>query len=289
MRVIDMLTAATAHLKERGFENARLEVERLLGEVLGLSRIDLYLSFERPVTDKERSRFRALYRRRLKHEPLQYILGFTGFHYITVKSDRRAFVPRPETELLTQAAIDELLHRNDPVFIDLGTGSGVIALSILNAIPEARGVAVDIDENALALARENARLLEVADRIVFVRGDMTVPLTRYGLFDVVVSNPPYITRSEIDRLEPEVRDHDPRVALDGGADGLAYFNPIVGYAHLILKPGGVLLMECGAGQADKILQRIHGSDRYSEEATIRDLSGRDRIVRARTRQKQRTT
>jgi len=280
MRVIDLLKTATAHLDQRGFENARLEVERLLGGVLGLSRVELYIAYERPVTEDERSRFRSLYRRRLQHEPLQHLLGVAGFHDITVKTDRRAFIPRPETELLAQTAIDELIRRDNPAFIDLGTGSGVIALSILNAIPEARGVAVDVDEDALALAEENARLLEVADRIVFVRGDMTVPLTRYGLFDAVVSNPPYVTRGEIDRLEPEVRDYDPRVALDGGADGFAFLFTVIDNAHLMLKSGGILLMECGAGQMDLMLQRIGRTKRYTEEAAIRDFAGRDRIVRA---------
>lgn len=283
VRVIDLISTASGHMKNRGFENARLEVERLLGNVLGLSRIELYLAFERLVNEEERTRFRSLYRRRLAHEPLQHILGTSNFHDITVKTDRRALIPRPETELLAETAIQLLIHLENPVFLDLGTGSGAIALSILNAVPEARGVAVDIDADALALAGENARLLGIENRISFVRGDIRNPVEGLGLFDVIVSNPPYVARGDIETLEPEVRNHEPRIALDGGPDGLDYFRAVTGYAHRLMKPGGVLLFECGEGQAARILEMLEAAGQYQCGEAIRDLAGRQRIVRARRR------
>lgn len=286
MRVIDLIATATAHMEEKGFENSRLEVERLLGHVLKCSRIDLYMVFERPLSGDERDRFRALYRRRLAHEPLQHILGTTGFHDITVKTDRRALIPRPETEVLTETAIEALVRFEKPYFADLGTGSGVIALSILNAVPEARALAVDIDGNALELARENANLLGLSERVTFVQGDMTEVLLRHGPFDMIVSNPPYIASGEIDALQPEVRDRDPRVALDGGHDGLKFYRLIAESACCALNLGGVLVLECGEGQTAEIVQQLTMIGRYTEAGIIRDLAGRDRIIRVNARGKE---
>jgi release factor glutamine methyltransferase len=286
MRVIDLITTATAHMEEKGFDNARLEVERLLGHVLKSSRIDLYMVFERPVSGDERDRFRALYRRRLMHEPLQHILGVTGFHNITVKTDRRALIPRPETEVLTETAIEALVRFDNPYFADLGTGSGVITLSILNAVPEARALAVDIDENALELARENAAILGLSERVTFIQGDMTEVLLRSGPFDMIVSNPPYIASGEIDTLQPEVRNCDPRVALDGGTDGLMFYRLITENACAALNPGGALVLECGEGQAAEIVQLLTMTGRYTEAGILRDLAGRDRIIRVNARGKE---
>ncbi|HDY88710.1 MAG TPA: peptide chain release factor N(5)-glutamine methyltransferase, partial [bacterium] len=201
MRVIDLINLASEHLKNKGFNNSRLEVERMLGSVLGLSRIDLYLKFERPLTVKERENFRTMYKRRLAHEPLQHLIGTTDFRMITVKTDRRAMIPRSETELLVEISIDFLKKCDSPLVADIGTGSGVIALSVAYEIPESQIIAVDISDEALRLAEENARMLGLEKQVTFVSGSMLDGLKGQGPFDAIISNPPYIKSYGMDILQ----------------------------------------------------------------------------------------
>jgi release factor glutamine methyltransferase len=280
LRVIDLITVAAEHMKSRGFENARLEVERLLGGVLGMSRIELYLAFDRLVDEKDREAFRGLYRRRLAHEPLQHLVGETEFREVRVKTDRRAFIPRPETEILVEAAVEFLRGRDEPLIADLGTGAGVIALSVAYEVPGARAVAVDISEDALLLAKANARKLGLEKAITLVAGDMLDALEGRGPFDAILSNPPYVRSAEIDALELEVSLHEPRAALDGGPDGMTFHRRIAADAHCHLKPGGLLLLECGEDQAESLRTCIEETNRYASIDIIRDLAGRKRVVKA---------
>ncbi len=280
MRVIDLITAAAEHLEKSGFENSRLEVERMLGSVLDCTRIELYMSFERPLSTAERDAFRGLVRRRLNHEPLQHILGKSGFKEITVKSDQRALVPRPETELLVENALEHLAGIAAPYIADIGTGSGVIALSIAHEILDANVVATDISEAALSLARENAGLIGVADRVRFVTGDMLDGLNRLGGFDAILSNPPYVESGIIETLSPEVRNYDPGIALDGGGDGLRYLTVLAENSHRYLKSGGLVLLECGDTQAERIYETFDMTGRYSSIEIIKDLSKKNRIVKS---------
>jgi release factor glutamine methyltransferase len=279
-RVIDLITVAAEHMKSRGFEDARLEVERLLGSVLGLSRIELYLGFDRPVSEAERDRFRALYRRRLAHEPLQHLLGETDFREVTLKTDRRALIPRPETELLVEIAVEFLRGRDHPLVADLGTGTGAIAVSVAYEVPGARVVAVDISDDALLLADRNARELGVQGAITLVSGDMLGALEGRGPFDAILSNPPYIRSGEIESLQPEVRDHEPKIALDGGPDGMEYLRAIIAGAHRFLKPGGLILLECGEGQGEALKKFAEETGRYGSVEVIPDLAGKDRVIKA---------
>ncbi|MFC1551084.1 peptide chain release factor N(5)-glutamine methyltransferase [Candidatus Latescibacterota bacterium] len=280
MQVIELITVASEHLKSCGFENPRLEVERMLGSVLDCSRVELYMSFERPLTTAERDTFRELYKRRLAHEPLQHILGVSEFKEITVHTDRRALIPRPETELLVEIAVEHLGKTDAPYVADIGTGSGVIALSIAYEIPESRVVAVDISDEALSLARENACLICVEDRVRFMSGDMLDGLKDLGEFDAVLSNPPYIESEAIGSLQPEVRDHDPEVALDGGSDGLKYLAVLAENADRFLKTGGIVLLECGETQTSEVKGTFEKTGRYSSVEIIKDFSNKNRIVKA---------
>lgn len=280
MRIIDIINIASEHLGEKGFENSRIEVERMLGSVLGKSRLDLYMSFDRPLTEDERERFRNMFRRRLAHEPLQHVTGSTGFRELEIKTDRRALIPRSETELLVEIAVDFLKRFENPHAADLGTGSGVIALSVAYEVEGSQVVAVDISDEALAVAEQNARLIGVEDRIVLVRGDMLDGLKGHGLFDAVLSNPPYVKKGDIDSLQPEVSRYEPKIALDGGPDGLTFLRLIASGAHHHLKPGGLLLLECGEGQTEEILAEINTTGRYSESEIVNDLARKKRIVRA---------
>ena len=280
MRVIELINTATEHLKQKGFENPRLEVEYLLGSLLGLSRINLYMAFDRPLTENELDRFRSLYRRRLAHEPLQYLTGSSGFREVEIKTDCRAFIPRPETELLVQIAVDFLKEKENPLIADLGTGSGIIALSVVYEVPGTRAVAVDISDDALMLTEQNARKLGVEKFITLVSGNMLDGLEGYGPFDAILSNPPYVKTHDIVGLQPEVREYEPITALDGGTDGLRYLSIIAAGAHRFLKPGGLLLMECEGKQAEKMKKNIETTQKYSLVKVIRDIAGKKRIVKA---------
>jgi release factor glutamine methyltransferase len=280
LRVIDLITAATEHMTSRGFGNARLEVERLLGSVLGMSRIELYLAFDRIVDGRDREAFRNLYRRRLAHEPLQFLTGETEFREIRVKTDRRALIPRPETEILVETAVEFLRGRDGPRVADLGTGAGVIALSLACEVPRTHVVAVDNSEDALLLAKANARKLGVEKAVTLVDGNMLDALEGRGPFDAILSNPPYVRTEEIAALEPEVSLHEPRTALDGGPDGMTFLRMIAAGAHNHLKPGGLLLIECAPDQAEPLKACIEETNRYASVEIIRDLAGRERMVKA---------
>ena len=280
MLVIELINTASGHLGEKGFENSRLEVELLLGSVLKLSRMELYLGFDRPLSETELNSFRALYRRRLSHEPLQHILGHSEFREIKVKNDRRALIPRPETELLAETAIEYLSSLDSPFAADIGTGTGVIALSIAHEVPSAKVIATDISADALKLAEENAHQLGLIERVIFIRGNMLEVLEGRGKFDAIVSNPPYVKTGDIENLQPEVRLHDPSSALDGGTDGMFFLESIGQNAHNYLKGGGLLALECSDEQAEILKEIIDNTDVYSEIVIIRDYADKKRIVRA---------
>lgn len=279
-RVIDLITVATEHLQSRGFDNARLEVERLLGSVLGLSRVELYMAFDRPVHKADIEKFRTLYRRRLAREPIQHILGETEFREVRLKTDRRALIPRPETELLVEIAVGFLREWENPLIADLGVGSGAIALSVAYEIPGARVVAVDLSDDALLLADRNARQLGLDSAVTLLSGDMLDALEGRGPFDAILSNPPYIATAEIETLEPEVRDHEPRMALDGGADGMDILRRIIRGAPAHLKTGGLLLLEIGEDQGETLLGEAERNGQFSFVEIIRDLAEKDRILKA---------
>ena len=282
-RIIDIITVASEHLSEKGFENSRLEVEHMLGSVLGLSRLNLYMAFDRLLEDTDLERFRSMYRRRLAHEPLQYIIGSTGFREIEIKTDRRALIPRPETELLVECALPYLRTCGKPRAADIGTGSGIIALSIAYELDDVFVVAVDSSEDALRLAEQNALQLGLENRIRFVLGDMLDGLDSDDKFDAVISNPPYIKTTDIEKLQPEISEYEPGSALDGGMNGLRYLNVLARGAHHHLRQGGQLLLECGDGQADNVANDLENNGNYSEIEIVRDYAGHQRIVKAKVK------
>jgi len=280
MRVIDLINVASEHLKNKGFENPRLEVERMLGSVIDLSRIELYLKFERQLTTAERDNFRNLYKRRLAHEPLQHIIGNSDFREIKVKTDHRALIPRPETEIIVEIAVNFLKNCNAPLVADIGTGSGVIALGIAFEIPESHVIAVDISDEALMLAEENACILGLEERVTFISGNMLDGLKGQGSFDAIISNPPYVKSKNIKNLQSEVRNFDPEIALDGGDDGLTFLTSIADGAHKFLKSRGIILLECGENQASRVKKIIDNTSFYSGAEIIKDLAGKDRVIKA---------
>jgi release factor glutamine methyltransferase len=278
------LREAAAGLAAQGVEAPRLDAERLLAHVLGTDRLGLYLGFERALSAGEATAFEGALARRGAREPLQYILGHQAFRHLTLAVGPGVLVPRPETEEVAGAALEALAGlMPDPAApataLDLGTGSGCIALALAAERPGTGVVAVDVSAAALAVARSNARSLGLEARVRFLEGDLYGALAGTERFDLIVSNPPYLTPAEWAAAAPEVRDHEPREALVGGVDGLAVQRRILAGAAQRLAPGGCVVLEIGAGQGAAVpaLAREAG---FTAEVR-RDLAGRDRIVIAR--------
>ncbi len=269
MTLGEVLRGATDYLAGRGVENPRRDAELLLARSLGLARIELYTNHDRPLTDAERTAARELVQRRGQREPLAYVLGDWDFRRLTLKTDRRALVPRPETEVLVERCLELLDGAESPRIVDVGTGSGAIALAIAQERPDARVHATDISPDALGLAAENAEANGLA--VSFRQGDLLAGLE--GPFDLVVSNPPYVEADELESLEPEVRDWEPRGALvDDGQT-----------ARLVREAGqvlsGWLVLEVHEARADAVSHELERAG-YSRIGVTNDLAGKERIVEA---------
>jgi release factor glutamine methyltransferase len=252
--VLEVISKSSEFLANKGVESARLQTELLLAHILQMPRMKLYLNFERQLVDTELDSLRELVKRRGQREPLQHLIGSTSFCGFEMAVNRHVLIPRPETELLAEAGWQFLstLNSQPSSALDFGTGSGCIAIALAAKCPSARIVALDLSADALAIAHQNASKNGVAERIEFRQSDGFAALKPAERFDLIVSNPPYIPSAEIATLQPEVRDHDPRGALDGGADGLDFYRRLAAEAKPWLKPGGKLILEFGEGQADAI-------------------------------------
>jgi release factor glutamine methyltransferase len=283
--VLEAIQKSTEFLAKKGVESARLQTELLLAHQLKLPRMKLYLNFDRVLTAPETDGLRELIKRRAAREPLQHITGSTNFCGHEIAVNKHALVPRPETEMLAELGwkfLAELKTRNSEfkTALDFGTGTGCIAILIAAKCPAAKITALDISADALALAKQNTEQNKVADRIEFLLGDGFAALEEKKQFDLIVSNPPYIASAEIATLEPEVKDFDPRAALDGGADGLDFYRRLAAEAKPFLQPDGKIMVEFGDGQAEAIRQIFEG-EKWIVEAVHADYSQRARILVAR--------
>ena len=269
-------------LSERGFENPRLEAELLLSAVLGIKRLELYTQFDRPVRAEELEQFRSHVRRRLKHEPLQYIVGDVQFRDLRLRVDARALIPRPETEVLVGVVLEHVRDRDASLLkaLDIGTGTGAIALALATEGGFGAVVATDVSSDALALAQENARLVGASDRVAFRYGDLWNAIGADDRFDVIVSNPPYVVAADAPTLAPEVRDWEPASALYAEAGGQAVIARLIEGAGAYLRAGGILAMEVGLGQADAVAARIAAAGAFAPARVTADLTGRPRVVSA---------
>jgi release factor glutamine methyltransferase len=276
MTVLEVLQAATAHLKKHGIENPRLNAEHLLAHLLGRNRIELYLDFERKLTETELGPLRELVKRRSEGEPLQHLLGTVEFCGLTFLSDKRAMVPRPETEELVESLKSEIEDPKSKI-VDVGTGSGVIALSLAAEFPEARILAVDISDDALALAQENAIRLDLGSRVQFLKSRLLETIE--GTFDLIVANLPYISSQDRHTLSREVL-RDPEVALFAGARGDELVRELIDQAPTRLRPGGMLALEIGLGQSQALLSVLTEKN-YRDICSKNDYNGVTRFLFAR--------
>ncbi len=280
LSLLEIITKTTDFFASRGVEPARLNAEQIVGHALGLKRMQIYLQFERLLTEPELEKIRPLVKRRAQREPLQHIVGTVEWGGLTLKVDRRALIPRPETEELLELVLAQIRGSDVRRVLDLGTGSGALALALAKTWPEARVTAVDASEDALALARENAAVLGLGERVEFLKSDWFSALPAGVVYDLVVSNPPYLTDDEVAAAEPEVRLHDPLAALVAPDEGRADLYKIITGAAARLAPGGWLALETGVAQHPALLAAIAAAGLTAGEARV-DLRGRDRFLLAR--------
>jgi release factor glutamine methyltransferase len=275
LTVATVLERSTEYLKSRGVPSPRVDAEHLLAKALGLSRLELYTQYDRSLTEPELEAARSLLERRGRREPLAYVLGEWDFRRLVLRIDSRALIPRFETEVVVERCLALLEDAPEPHVLDVGTGSGAIALAIADEHPGAVLTAVDLSEDALALARENAELTGLAAKVTFLQQDLTAGLPG-GPYELVVSNPPYLEPEEIGSLEPEVRDWEPREALIG--HGVTEI--VARGARPVLRRGGWLVLEVADGSAETVSALI-ASLGFGDVRRTEDLAGRERVVEGR--------
>lgn len=283
-RVRDVLSQGVRYLAAAAIDSAQLDAEVLLGHVLTTTRAQLIVAAELSLSAEQVQRFAALWQRRLSREPVAYITGKQEFWSLDFQVTRDVLIPRPETERLIEVALTLVaeLGSNKPLrVLDIGTGSGAIAVSLATELPRAEMIATDVSMAALEVAQGNATLNGVADRITFLPGDLFAALGGdMAAFDLIVSNPPYIRRAEIATLKPEVSRWEPRGALDGGADGVDFYRRIAAQAWRFLTPSGALALEIGADMGGEVCALFNQAGRYRDVALFQDYAGRDRVVGA---------
>jgi len=283
----ELIRVTAEYLEGKGVESAKLNTERLLADVLGLSRIDLFFQHDRPVLGAELDQFRNLVRRRAQGEPLQQILGETEFYSRTFKVEPGVFIPRPETERLVEEAVTLLAPPDRrllaPVAVEIGCGTGIIGISLALEVPRLIVHATDINPAAVHLTKHNAHTLGAEPRVQVRQGNRFDPLPTHlkGQIDLVVSNPPYIRAADIPGLATEVAEHDPVEALDGGEDGLLFYRALAGAVGTWLRPGGHVAVEIGDEQGQDV-EDIFSASGLEDIRVIRDYADRDRVVTARS-------
>lgn len=279
----ELLDYGCRQLKDAGVANPRLAAEILLRFLLDLRRVDLYLKGTMPVTPDAEREFFLLIDRKLRREPLQYIIGETEWFGLKIKCCPSALVPRPETEIVVERALELIVDTDEPLVADIGTGTGCIAIAIALSRVDAHVVATDISPDALSLARENVVFHGMEPRVALRLGRLLEPLGPDAIFDLIISNPPYVLTSEHSSLMPEVREHEPKMALVAGEDGLDVIRSLINDAHLHLKSGGLLVFEIGEQQAADARRVVADYGMYNLLDTIIDYNDKCRGIVARKR------
>lgn len=275
-RVVDIIQSSSDYLSKKGVPDPRLDAELLLGDVIQKERLELYLFFDRPLSKHELDQYREYIRRRGEREPLQHILGRSGFMKLMLKTGPQALIPRPETEVLVEQALKLTKDRSVRI-LDIGTGSGCIAISMATELKDATVHALDSSQDALELAMENARLHKA--QIEFQHLDiLNDPYSAHDRFDLVLSNPPYIAPTEKDGLQEEVRDFDPPEALFDSTDGLSFYRRFAEILPDLLVPGGRFLFEFGGAHQEKDVLNIFSEKDYHDLEVIQDYNGDPRVI-----------
>ena len=283
--ILRLLNWTIQYFDKNGIENPRLNAEVLLAHCLNTNRIGLYLNYDKPLKKSELKKYRGLIRRRIKREPLQYITGVQEFWSLRLKVTKGVLIPRPETEILIEEALRIIpqieLPEKTIKILDLATGTGAIAIALAKELKEVSIIATDISDIAINLAKENAKLHGVEKHITFLMGDMFHPIhEKGGFFDLIVSNPPYIPRGDIQDLQPEVRCFEPKIAFNGDTDGLGFYRRILPQVDWYLMNDGWLILEVGKGQAHKVAKLIEDCEKFHLKSIVKDFSKIERVVTA---------
>ncbi len=279
--VSEAIEWATTDFCRAGIGSSRVEAEWLVSDLLGIERVDLAFSRSRLLSPRHRRRLLAVAERRRRRVPLQQILGHTEFYSLSFRLSQHVLIPRPETEILVESLVDRVRALPRPRILDVGTGSGAIAVAAAFTLRQSRIVALDVSACALSIARKNARLNRVDSRITFLNGDLLSPFLSDPAFDALAANLPYIPSNQFEDLQPEVRDFEPRLALDGGPDGLCLYRPLVAQAGNLLRPGGWLVLEVGDGQARSVARMAASTSAFHTPEIVPDLNGVERVVLSR--------
>ncbi len=280
MRILDVINKTTPFFEKQGIESPRLTIELLLAHLLKKKRLDLYMEFERKLDEPTLEKLREMVKRRAAGEPVQYITGETEFYGLKLAVDKRVLIPRPETELLVQTVLERLKPLPAPLVVDVGTGSGCIAVALAKNLPGAVLYALDVSEEALEVARANAKKHDLEKNIRFLRSDLLQNFPGSLRADLIVSNPPYIATGELAKLPKEVRDFEPVRALTAGEDGFEVIRRLVMDARRVLTPSGFLALEIGAGQRLAVENLLVG-EKYEVVQVVKDLQGHERDIVAR--------
>lgn len=280
--IIKLIQWAAAYFKSHDIDSPRATAEILLAHALDIKRIDLYLGYDQPLNPEELERFKALIKRRREREPVAYILGHKEFWSMELEVNRNVLIPRPETERLVEIALEHLTASStaeSKLILELGAGSGAVLLALASEIPRHSYLGTDISVEAVRVARRNADRNSLTENIHFIAADWFAPVSRHArLFDMIISNPPYIKSGQLNRLQPEIYTYEPLLALDGAADGLSCLQHIIQSAHLFLKPAGVLLLEIGHDQKERLKKMITECNQYENVVFYKDYSGYNRVV-----------
>lgn len=275
-RIIDLINWAESYFKEKGFENPRTEIEWLLRAILKCSRMDVYLRFEEPLSKTQLATLRAWVKRRLEREPLQYITGSCDFYGREFSVDKHVLIPRPETERLIDIALEKLKGIDSPSILDIGAGSGCIATTLGLEVPGSTVLGIDVSDDALGIANKNKEKLD-AENVSFQAMDIlnTIP---EGPFDLLISNPPYIPKEEMDGLMKDVKEFEPTMALTDEKDGLTFYKRFAEIGKELVKNGGWMILEVGLENHPNDVKKIFSESGYPETELIKDYNGDDRIL-----------
>jgi release factor glutamine methyltransferase len=283
-----LLTWTTQFLKQRHVESPRLDAELLLAEACGCRRIDLYTRFDEPAGEAVRERYRELVRQRYEGTPVAYLLGRREFYSLSFRVTPDVLIPRPETEFVVVALLDRAkqmsaVPEGSLRIADVGTGSGILAVCAAKSLPQSRVTALDISPAALAVAADNVRRHNVVDRIELIESDLLSVVPAERRFDLIVSNPPYVSTAEMETLAPDVRGHEPRVALEAGPTGTEVIDRLIPQAADRLRPGGWLIVEISPMLESAVLERLAADGRFDIGPVVKDLAGHARVVQAKRR------
>lgn len=276
--VLDSIKLSTEYLEKKGVESPRLNAELLLADILKCKRLDLYLKYDQPLSEDEINKYREYISRRAKREPLQYIIGKVDFFGLELKINKSVLIPRPETEILVETIINREKDKNSLLILDIGTGSGNIAIALAKSLSQSKIVAVDVSNEALKVAEENVNKHNVINQIELVRKNILEDTNFYNLkFDIIVSNPPYVSINEYQSLQEEIILYEPQIAVTDNDDGLKFYRKISEIADKNLKTGGRIYLEIGAGRSEQI-ENILTTTGFSNIQFVKDYQQINRIV-----------